>query len=146
VKTTVRTIVFVLVAGLVAVGGVCALDPEMVGRSRPRNPEIRFDVAEYGETWYLDDMNGDGQIDFAQKNDENGQAILQAMDFNNDGFMDDFYFLNAGSLVRQELDTNFDGAIDLWVYVVDGIYVEGYERDLDHDGFIDVVRDYGNGD
>ena len=64
------------------------------------------------------------------------------MDFNHDGMMDDFYFYANDVLIREELDTNYDGAIDLWVFLHRGVYVERYERDTDFDGIPDIVKDY----
>jgi hypothetical protein len=48
-------------------------------------------------------------------------------------------------LIRQEVDTNFDGRIDVWVYLHEGLYIESYRRDSDYDGEIDLVKEYGSG-
>ncbi len=57
--------------------------------------------------------------------------------------MDDFYFYRNEVLYREELDTNYDGNIDLWIYMFDGVRIERYERDTNYDGTIDVVREFG---
>jgi hypothetical protein len=59
--------------------------------------------------------------------------------------MDDFYYYERGQLIRQEVDTNFDGRIDVWVYLHEGLYIKSYERDSDYDGEIDLVKEYGSG-
>ncbi|MFA7566734.1 MAG: hypothetical protein WCY01_06880, partial [Alkalispirochaeta sp.] len=82
-------------------------------------------------------------IDYALKLDENGMKLYEAMDFNGDGVMDDFYFYRNEVLIRQELDTNFDGNIDLRIFMYDGVRVERYERDTNHDGNVDLVREFG---
>lgn len=90
-----------------------------------------------------DDRNGDGMLDYAVRLTDDLLKDREAVDFNHDGMMDDFYFYANEVLQRQEIDTNFDGAIDLWVFLTEGVYVERYERDTDYDGYPDVVRDYG---
>jgi hypothetical protein len=59
--------------------------------------------------------------------------------------MDDFYVYRNGVLHMELLDTNFDGEIDLWIYMYDGVRVRGYERDTNFDGSIDLVKDFGDG-
>ena len=56
--------------------------------------------------------------------------------------MDDFYFFEAGKLIRQEIDSNFDSDIDIWVYMKDGIYIHRYEMDTDFDGIVDTEKDF----
>jgi hypothetical protein len=57
--------------------------------------------------------------------------------------MDDFCFYEDGELVREEIDSNYDGRIDIWVYLHQGIYIERYEQDTDGDGKPDRVRQFG---
>ncbi len=102
-----------------------------------------FNAAEYDSPWITGDTNGNGLIDYALKLDENGMKLYEAMDFNGDGVMDDFYFYRNEVLIRQELDTNFDGNIDLRIFMYDGVRVERYERDTNHDGNVDLVREFG---
>ena len=56
--------------------------------------------------------------------------------------MDDFYYYKNGVLERQEIDTNFDKNIDVWVYLEEGIYIIKIERDKNHDGVIDYTKKY----
>ncbi len=85
----------------------------------------------------------DGLAEFLSGLNTGRKKLYEEYDFNQDGRMDDFYYYEAGRLVRQEIDTNFDGRIDLWVFLVQGIYIQRYERDTDFDGKVDVVRRFG---
>lgn len=105
-------------------------------------PSFKFDVGEYGERWIVSDRDDDGRTDYAIYVDEDNVKVREAVDFNNDGHMDDFYFYDNEVLERQEVDTNYDQSIDLWVYMHRGVWVERYERDTDHDGEPDVVRNF----
>ncbi len=109
---------------------------------RETAPDQYFDVSEYDDTWITSDRDEDGRIDYALRLTERLQKDREAVDFNYDGSMDDFYFYANEVLVRQEVDTNFDGRIDLWVFLYRGVYVERYERDTDFDGMPDVIKDY----
>jgi hypothetical protein len=57
--------------------------------------------------------------------------------------MDDFYVFEDGVLAMENLDTNYDGAIDLWVFMYKGVYVAGYERDSNFDGSLEIVKQFG---
>jgi hypothetical protein len=72
-----------------------------------------------------------------------GRKMYEELDFNNDGRMDDFYYYTDGVLERREIDSNYDDAVDVWVYIYEGVYVERYERDTDFDGEIDEVETFG---
>lgn len=102
-----------------------------------------FNVEDYDSSWITGDTSGNGNIDYALKLDENGRKRFEVADFNNDGLMDDFYYYRNEVLVREELDTNYDGRIDLWIFMHDGVRVERYERDTNFDGTADLVRDFG---
>ena len=102
-----------------------------------------FSIDEYGADWIAGDTDNDGVTDYVLKLDEFSQKRYEAMDFNRDGLMDDFYIYNGGVLASEQLDTNFDGAIDLWIYMHDGVRVRGYERDTDYDGTVDLVKEFG---
>ena len=67
---------------------------------------------------------------------------VREYDYNLDGHMDDFYFYERGVLIRQEIDSNFDELVDIWVYLHKGIYIKRYELDTDYDGKIDRIVDY----
>ncbi len=106
------------------------------------DPDARFDPAAYAVGWLIADRNSDGTADYAVQVDERGYKLREAMDFNLDGRMDDFYFYSNDVLQRQEVDSNFDQAIDIWIYLWRGVYVQKWERDTDYDGAVDMTRDY----
>ena len=107
------------------------------------DPDVRFDPAAYAVGWLIADRDSDGTVDYAVRVDERGYKLGEAMDFNLDGRMDDFYFYSNNVLQRQEIDSNFDQAIDIWIYLWRGVYVQKWERDTDYDGAVDMIRDYG---
>ena len=124
---------------------IAQADTQPAESQYPREPadEQYFDVTRYDEDWMTDDRNEDGVIDYAIRITEEMKKDREAVDFNFDGMMDDFYFYSNEVLQRQEVDTNFDGSIDLWVFLTEGVYIERYEQDTDFDGLPDVVKDYG---
>lgn len=89
------------------------------------------------------DSNGDGKVDFLEKQNEDGKKIMEMIDFNHDGIMDDFYYFTDGIITLRKIDSNFDQKIDVWVYIKEGKYIEKYERDLDYDGNVDQVKVFG---
>ncbi len=95
-----------------------------------------------GLSIYLD-TNGDGDVDFLLDHDDAGYKYYEAMDYNHDGLLDDFYFYAKEVLLRREIDTNFDGDVDVWVYLTEGVYILSYERDTDFDGEIDLRKSFG---
>ena len=103
-----------------------------------------FDPADYTEGWLTLDRNGDGSIDYAVMIDDRGYKVREAVDFNHDGRMDDFYFYSNDVLQRQEIDSNYDGRIDIWIYLRSGVYISRWERDRNHDGVIDDRAEYGS--
>jgi hypothetical protein len=92
---------------------------------------------------YTADRNFDGIVDHRVVFDEDGLPAYEELDFNLDGAMDDFYFYSGGALSRREIDSNYDDRCDIWVYLVEGVYVQRIERDADYDGEIDRVTEYG---
>ncbi|MFP4065981.1 MAG: hypothetical protein ACLFRR_00385 [Spirochaetaceae bacterium] len=112
----------------------------------PREPaeDQYFDVERYDEDeWMTDDRNDDGNTDYAVRVNDDLEKEREAVDYNHDGLMDDFYFYENEVLVRQEIDSDHSGAIDLWIFVRDGAYIERYEQDTTGDGYPDVIEDYG---
>ena len=97
-----------------------------------------------GNTIFQFDRDYDGTIDYLVKINEFGNKMIEELDYNYDGVMDDFYFYADGVLKKREVDTNFDTRIDLWVYLKEGIYIEKYTRDTDFDGEIDLIRSFGS--
>lgn len=89
------------------------------------------------------DSNGDGKIDFMEKVDKDGNKIMEMIDFNHDGYMDDFYYYTKGIITLREIDSNYDKNIDILVYIKDGRYITKYERDLDFNGTIDQIKNFG---
>lgn len=89
------------------------------------------------------DSNNDGNIDYLVRTNIDGDKVMESIDFNFDGEMDDLYFYSEGIIVRREIDSNFDLKIDIWVYIKDGSFIEKYEQDLDFDGLIDKVKIFG---
>lgn len=123
-------------------GAAGAQVPVSVSQDRGDDPKI-FDVTQYGDAWITGDTDDDGRIDYALQLDEEGDKLYEAIDFNRDGKMDDFYFYVGGVLNREELDTNYDGIVDLWIYMHDGARIAAYQRDSDFDGQIDIIREFG---
>lgn len=110
--------------------------------TRPLNSDQFFDPADYDAAWLTLDRDEDGVIDYAVRVDEMGKKLQEALDFNYDGWMDDFYFYSNDVLQREEIDSNFDRQIDIWVFLYRGVWIQMWERDTDFDGVIDARRDY----
>lgn len=136
-----KTVGMLVGLALLGIVGLSAQEAE-VERAVEDLPRI-FAVEDYGDEWYTGDTNGDGRVDYALELNDEGRKQTEAMDFNFDGLMDDFYYYRNGVLWREELDTNFDREIDLWIFMHDGVRVAGYDRDTDFDGTIDIRRRYG---
>ncbi len=122
--------------------GAEGLDSEDFPDRRERRSWQSFDPEDYGEGWLTLDRNDDGVVDYAVMVDDSGRKMREAVDFNRDGAMDDFYFYENGVLARQEVDTNYDHRIDAWVYLRRGVYITMWERDRDFDGIIDDRERY----
>ena len=90
------------------------------------------------------DTDADGIVDYFVKYSEDREKILEEMDYNHDGSMDDFYYYSHGVLERREIDSNADGKIDIWVFLDQGVYVSRYLWDKDFDGEVDLVKDFGD--
>lgn len=88
------------------------------------------------------DLNEDGAIDYVLVNDAKGLPEHEEYDFNLDGAMDDFLYYVNGVPVREEIDSDYDGKIDIWVHLAEGKYIVRWERDLDGDGKPDRSQDF----
>jgi hypothetical protein len=88
------------------------------------------------------DTNGDGMQDYYAQTNQSGAKVMEVMDFNHDGKMDDFYFYENGILQRRAVDSNYDEQIDLWVYLRGGVYIERYLRDADYNGSFETVKEF----
>ncbi|MFP4113262.1 MAG: hypothetical protein ACOC2Y_02350 [Spirochaetota bacterium] len=124
-----------------AAGGVGA---EELPDTRPLSSWQAFDPEAYQDGWLTLDRNDDGTVDYAVMVNDAGNKVREAADFNRDGYMDDFYFYENGVLQREEIDSNYDQRIDIWIYLRRGVYIEMWERDTDYDGVIDVREQYGS--
>jgi len=120
-----------------------SLGPQSIGIQRLLTEGLFWKVEDYGSNWIKADQNGDGRIDYAMLVDDRNRRLFEAIDFNHDGYMDDFYIYQNDVLIRREIDQTYNQKIDLWVYLREGVYVAGYERDTSGDGRIDRFRVYG---
>ena len=134
-QTALLFLLVLTIAGAQAVERIDEVDEEF---------EPIFAVDDYDDSWITGDTHSDGSVDYALRLDESNEKRFEAMDYNRDGLMDDFYIYRGGVLHMELLDTNFDGAIDLWIYMHDGVRVRGYERDTNFDGTINLVKEFGN--
>ncbi len=128
---------------LVSVPLLAGADKAEFPDRRPLSSWQSFDPKDYGEDWLTLDRNGDGSTDYAVMVNDRGHKVREVMDFNHDGFMDNFYFYSNNVLQRQEIDTNGDQRIDVWIYLRRGVYITMWERDRTHDGVIDERVVYG---
>lgn len=91
----------------------------------------------------LSDTNLDGKPDSTLHLNESKVSIYEESDYNLDGIMDNFYFYEYGFIIRQEIDSNYDGKIDIWVYIEDeGTSITRYEKDIDFDGVVDKIKEF----
>ena len=91
------------------------------------------------------DTDGDGRINYIQEYDEKGDKLYEALDFNGDGELDDHYYYLEDVLKHREIDSNYDGNIDIWVYLREGVYIQSYRRDTDYDGEVDLEKRFDEG-
>jgi len=93
------------------------------------------------------DSNGDGQTDYTVRTHvKTGDKMIEILDFNHDGRMDDFYYYEGSILRERAVDSNYDGFVDLWVYIEEGVYIAYYEKDTDFDGKMDELKRYKEND
>lgn len=85
---------------------------------------------------------GNGSPDYRVYFDSRGRPAREELDFLHRGRMDTFYYFKDGVLDRVEIDSKGTGKIDIWVYLLEGKYVQRYERDTTGSGKPDVVRDF----
>jgi hypothetical protein len=107
---------------------------------------------DHGKQVITADTNGDGKPDVVKlftSAEVNGQKVQQLscrqVDLNHDGKMDIIYSYNdAGMLIGEEFDLDFDGKFDERVYYQDGKKVR-MERDMDGDGRPDYLEFHEGG-
>lgn len=122
-------------------GQVRAVDANADG-----TPDIRHVMAGSTMRCSLYDMNFDGRVDVTRFYQANGTTVsLEEHDFDFDGRVDQLAYFNAEGVVeRKELDTNFDNAIDTWVWC-EGALMSRVERDRRHRGNVDSWETYDRG-
>jgi len=84
-----------------------------------------------------------GATDYRVYFDSRGRPAREELDYFHHGKMDTFYYFKDGVLDRVEIDSKGSGKIDIWVYLLDGQYVQRYERDTTGSGKPDVVKVFG---
>lgn len=89
------------------------------------------------------DTSGDGEVDYILVSEPDGDKVLEIMDYDRNGKMDDFCVYGKGVQTMRIIDSNSDGLLDLWVFIKDGSYVEEFRQDRDFDGVVDAVKRYG---
>jgi len=92
------------------------------------------------------DSNQNGRIDYLIKTGEDGKKVMEVLDYDHNGTMDDFYIYDHGVLIQRAIDSNADGNIDIWVYLEEGVYIARYEEDTNFDGTMDRVKNYDTAD
>lgn len=104
-------------------------------RSADLDEDGRAEVYKYYKT--VDDPARPGETKEA--------LVRQDIDLTWDGNIDIWrYFSDAGQVVKEEWDTDFDGKIDEVRQFEDGVIVRS-ERDRNNDGRFDVIRYYKQG-
>src|SRR6056297_3295218 len=102
----------------------------------------KFQELEEAEPALELDSNQNGRIDYLIKTGAGGKKMMEILDYDHDGLMDDFYIYDQGVLIQRAIDSNADGKIDIWVYIKEGVYIARYEEDTDFDGVMDKVKNY----
>jgi len=128
------------VIALLAVVSACAFALDVKAGGQSPQPPAKAQAA--GAVFTETDSDGDGRIDYSVYFLKTGQKEHEEFDYNKDSVMDDFLYYVEGLLSREEIDSNYDGKIDIRVFLSEGKYIKRYERDLDGDGVADVIKDY----
>lgn len=111
--------------------------------------------AESGEELVTSDLNEDGRpevckyyrnIDDPQRPGQNKSALIrQDLDLNWDGRVDIKRTFDAeGTVVREEWDADYDGKVDIVRTFENGVIVRS-EHDQNNDGRMEIVRHYTDG-
>lgn len=119
------------------------------GEVKDTRPLISLVVGDYASPWEVQDNNGDGQADYVvlrRLRNDNKPPVLEAelYDYNFDGLIDDFCYYLDNQPVYREIDSNFDGKIDVWLQIIKGNRLKAYEKDSNFDGILDAVKQFGN--
>jgi hypothetical protein len=108
------------------------------------NPDIRHHSDGGKRVCSEIDMNFDGRVDVARFYADDGSVKLEQHDFDFDGRLDEQAHFAAGALKTKELDTNYDGLIDTWLWC-NGPLMERAERARRKAGKVDILESYTNG-
>ena len=87
------------------------------------------------------DLNSDGVINLVRRYDEFGDILREEIDGNLDGEVDVIVYWEEGVQARRELDSDHDGTFDEYRYYHGG-YLHRVERDTDGDGTLDMWSYY----
>ena len=90
------------------------------------------------------DLNFDTTPDVRRHFNDQGTVVREEMDLDFDGKIDLTTVLQGGKRMRQEMDTNFDGKPDIWKYY-EGKVLTKLHRDADHNGKVDHIEYYEGG-
>jgi hypothetical protein len=90
------------------------------------------------------DMNHDGKLDIVYHYDDAGVLVLEEFDLDFDGRFEARTFYQSGRRVREEKDMNYDGRVDFTDYYENGKLVR-IELDTNGDGRVDEWRYYEGG-
>ena len=91
------------------------------------------------------DLNFDGKVDVKRFYESNGKTIRrEEHDFDFDGELDQVSFFKAGSLVRKDLDTNYDKRIDTRIWCQNNLITRAL-RDRWNTGHVNTWEDYAGG-
>lgn len=114
-------------------------DPVIPKRYQKESKNKEFEISKLDDTWLTQDSNDDGILDYALILDkENYSKYREGVDSNDDGFIDDFvFYTREGKIEYQEIDSNFDKKIDIWVEIGHDERVHRIQRDMDYDGIVD---------
>ena len=112
-------------------------------RNGDGRPDQWYEVADGRVTGLSLDRNFDEQVDYTVEYDARA-TVKPARRWTSisTGAWTISTFSRKGSWCAQEVDSNFDGRIDLWVSL-EGQYIRGYEMDRDFDGVAEVRKAFG---
>ncbi len=144
---------------ITAKGGALKLDPkEYVTRELDRNNDKKADIVNVykkvknaegqdDEQLFIKiiDLNLDGKNDVYRFYDESGSVLKEELDLDFDGKIETTDHYLGGIVVKKEIDSQFDEKTDLWKYYDDkGILIK-LEEDQDGDGRVDYWESYTGG-
>lgn len=132
-----------LVASVILACAAASLHAEMYTSDINKDGEI--DAWTHVKNGYLQkqeiDMNYDGKVDAVFIYDASGRVVREILDTNYNGNMDNWREYEDGDLVLDQVDSTGDGRIDLWFHVDRG-RIYKMERDTTGDGKPDEVVRY----